>query len=454
MNLLLALSAPAAALPTYYSDPQPLVFFDEVPVFDVLEVDTGLVPGGASPASVRFFVAPNGGVTTGLEATSYVAWPDPLLHNVRGVPGTGSFAIDGGIDLQAEVFVNLGWVFTGTIPLWVDSIPFSSERGFEPLFLDGDTVEVSGDATILPALEIPVPVVELVDLFLVVEAYPDVSAVLEPVGVLSTTEDGGVYEQLDEDTSLRLPLPEDPAELTLESSYVADVQSMLDIVLEARIELDTFLGPFEVFTFPIPVTLVDTTERRVSEPVDYAHPLPAISELPEVLDFGTVELGQSVALPIAVDNVGLRPLGTEAELGPGEFELRPGSAVIEPGDGGVYTVTFTPTVVGPVASHVWVDSTDPAFPSVEVLLFAEAVEPQATGTTGTTPDGSTDGTTSPGQQDDPGVGGGSGGGDRPPAWTDSDEGEPISAGCACESGAGGGSWLALLLVGLLARRRR
>jgi MYXO-CTERM domain-containing protein len=439
VHLLLALATPALALPTYYSDPQPVVLSDDVPVFDVLTVDTGYLPGGVSPASVRFFVESSGGVSTDLEGVSYLAWPEAILHNIRGVPGTGYFSLDGGIDLQAEVFIDLGALFTGTIPLWVDSIPFADERRFEPLYLDGETVQVSGDATILPPLEFPLPVTDVVDVFLAVEAYPDVSATLTPLGVVTYHEDGTYHPQLSEDQSVLLPVPLDREALDLQSSFVSEVRSSMELVLEARVEVDTFIGPFTVFTFPIPITLVDSVDFRVSEPVPYSHMLPAISTLPESLDFGNIEVGQSVTLQLPVQNVGLRSLGTEAELGPGAFEVSPASAVIEPGEGGAYSVTFTPTEPGAVTSQVWIDSTDPGFPSVEVVLFASAYEPGTDDTSGPSDDDD-DGDTITGPED------------RVPEWVDDSE-PPAAGGCGCDSSTPTHSLWLLLGVGLLVRRR-
>ncbi|MFT4624964.1 MAG: hypothetical protein ACI8PZ_003630 [Myxococcota bacterium] len=459
MFVLAALHPTADATPTYFSDPQHLVFFDEVPVFDVLEVDTGYLPGGLSPASVRFFIAPWGGVTTEVEATSYLAWPDPLLHNVRGNEGTGHFVLDGGIDLQAEVFIDLGFLFSATIPLWTESIFFSDQRNFDPLLLDETTVRVSGDTEIFPSLEFPLPIIDGLDLFLVADLFPDVSAVLDPVGVLTYADDGSFTEQLDEDESMLLAVPADPAEIVLLSSYVADVTSTMDVVLEASIELQTFLGPFTVYTLPLPLTLVDTDERRISEPSEYAHPLPAISDIPEVLDFGVLSVGESSSLAIDVENIGLRALGTAATLDGGPFAVRPASALLQPGDAGAYTVTFTASAAGPVVSTLVLETSDPSFPWIEVTLLADVLEADTTTTTGTGtgtggpgtgPTGGTAGGDDPGTDPGPGIGDIS---DSLPRWVPDDE-EGVRFGrCGCATSApAGGVWL-VLLAGLVARRR-
>jgi MYXO-CTERM domain-containing protein len=443
--LALGLTGAAHAMPQYMSDPIPVSFLDELRVFDVLDVDTGYLPGGLSPASVRFFIAPEGGVTTEMDAISYMAWPAPLLHHIEGVPGTGTFSLDGGIGLNAEVLIDLGFLYTGTIPLWTENIDFADTRSFAPLLLDGSSIKVDGSATLFPALEFPVPVVDGLDLFLVVELYPDVSATLTPTGILTYTEEGGFFEQLDESTASVLPIPDDPGLAVLQSSFVADISSVMQVVLEARIELQTFLGPITVYTFPVEVPLVSDTVSRIFDPVIYEHPLPAISEVPEVLDFGEVEVGELVELQIPVENIGLRGLGTEAVVEPSAFSVRPASALIEPGEGGAFTVTFAPSSEGEVEARLVVLSNDPGYPELEVLLRGNALDTDAT----TDPD---DGTGTDPTDDDPT--GGSGNTDpKPPNVKEPFEQAYTGCGCATGPGSAPTSAVLLLLVGLVRRRR-
>jgi len=437
-------SALAADPFEYESDPQTLNFFDEVRVFDVLAIDTGYWPGGI--ASVRFFVAPTGGVSTELEATSHMHWPDPLSHMITGVPGTGYLTLDGTIDLQAELYIDLGFLYRGTIPLWTESISFFDESAFAPLLLDGSNVNVDGDSAILPELRIPIT--ELVAGTTVVavgSVYPSVGATMTPVKVHTETDDGTMFEQTAEPQTNVLPLPLDPTEAALRSAYTADIDSHMDMVLEVSVELDTFLGPISTFEFPLPLTLVSDSQRRTFEPINYTHPLPAVGEVPLILDFGVVAEGDSVTMDLPVDNFGTRIMGTEISVVDGSyFGVEPASALVDAGDTQTFTVTFQAHGDDTLETTLLLETTDPGYPLIEVQLIGQSEAPVE------------DDTDIPETDDD----------NPDDIVDDVDEREPdgmksqraevkAEGGCSCATQTAPSlSWLGLLLVALGYRRRR
>ena len=76
------------------SEPVPLAFADDNPVFVTFAYDTGYLPSQSDPISVRFSITPTGGVSTSFDAVSQLTWPPVLTHEVVGTPGTGTLEVD------------------------------------------------------------------------------------------------------------------------------------------------------------------------------------------------------------------------------------------------------------------------------------------------------------------------------------------------------------------------
>ena len=68
----------------YESEQVPLVFYDEVDVFEDVETTTGWLPAG-SPVATQFFIRSNGAAITQMDATSELTWPEALTHRITGL---------------------------------------------------------------------------------------------------------------------------------------------------------------------------------------------------------------------------------------------------------------------------------------------------------------------------------------------------------------------------------
>ncbi len=99
------------------------------------------------------------------------------------------------------------------------------------------------------------------------------------------------------------------------------------------------------------------------------------------INFGTQVLGSVTAANVTVNNDGvnrlaLRTVGTDNPL----FVVTAQPDTIAPGLGDVITLEFRPTIVGLFSSRALISSSDPANPTVEVVLVGGAVDTSASGT--------------------------------------------------------------------------
>ncbi len=75
------------------------------------------------------------------------------------------------------------------------------------------------------------------------------------------------------------------------------------------------------------------------------------------IDFGDVRVGQTVELPIVIDNPGAAPLATQSSASPAsEFRVATTEQCVPPGGVGRIPVTFTPPRIGSFRSEILLDS--------------------------------------------------------------------------------------------------
>lgn len=156
---------------------------------------------------------------------------------------------------------------------------------------------------------------------------------------------------------------------TIESDGCAGVQGC-DVDLDVTVS-GTDLSPTVVRCAPTSVGLKgaslvatsDANNNPVSVALSCTGTGPDISIKPSTLDFGTVRLGQTVTLPITIDNNGNTTL-TYSFLFTGVSDYNAGGActsscTLGPGMTSIQNLTFDPTVIGARNASLMVMSDDP-----------------------------------------------------------------------------------------------
>jgi hypothetical protein len=102
---------------------------------------------------------------------------------------------------------------------------------------------------------------------------------------------------------------------------------------------------------------------------------PQVAVSPVRMDFGDVLIGQTREMPITFANTGTSLLTIRAfDAGLPVFTLRPSFGFeLEPGQTRILTMSFTPTVAGPINATLRVATDDPVDPVLNVPLIANAL---------------------------------------------------------------------------------
>jgi hypothetical protein len=412
--------AVAFAVDLEWSSPaQPAPVHDETDVFTAPIVDTGWWPSSNDPIAVRFHITPVGRVMTDIDADSELSWPDPLYQRLVAVPNTGSLLIDAEIDVEAEVQIDIFGLFTGVIDLWSRHYNMGDEVIFDGLLLDGaptQEVVASVPGVGQTAVDFSLQVFPGLDLVAAIDVYPEVEVELYDAQVDSLIGPTAVLQHI-ENQWMPVPLPTSPpASLESTTTWSATMDALLNVVIEPQIELDTFLGSFQLFSLPLDVTVVDVSNRREADTVTTWHPLPLIEPAASVYDFGGVDVGQERSLDVVLNNVGdLLLEGTAHIEGDSAFEVFPENLLALGQDFDGLSITFTPDAAAAHTAELVLVSNDPSQLEVRIPLLGMGLLDEPV----TTP---TDPTTTP--TTDPGGNGLQGG---------SDEDSKAKGGCGCAS---------------------
>lgn len=414
----------------YVSEPQEVVLADTWEVFQAIAFDTGQLPSPGDPITVRFHITPTGGVVGELEAESELAWPGDqggVAQRLVGVPGSGWLGVDANIEIAAEVGIDIFGLWSGTIDLWQEELTLFAETTFDPLALGAVPVgvELSG-AGLFDPFEVGYSVFPGLDVNLQVDVYPAMDATLSGVKVSCASAEG-TGDQLADDTWAQLPAPVGGSDRwDAEVTYTAAQTAGLAVVVEPSINLDTFLGGFQLLAFPIDVPLVSAAVDRVWPSVGVSHPLPVLGPLPASLDAGEMLVGGLVNVPLAVSNVGALPLeGTATIVGSDDFTVFPSEIFIAPGGTDGLMVSFAPVLVGERAVELEIASSDPAVPVIRIPIRGVGLALEE--------DGPVDG---------------------PPDDYGHVNGEELDRGCGCDTTPTTGTWWWLAGVVALVLRRR
>ena len=448
-----------AAEPLLASEPQPAPVHDEARVFDQVQFDTGWWPNKGDVVSVRFHITPTGGISTDIDADSQLQWPYTAMeHRLRAMPQGGLFRADAAIEVAAELKVDIFGLYSGVVDLWTEEVSFDENVRFESLLLAGAPyrevdLEVR-DRGVVP-VDYTFGIIPGLNVVSSIRMYPELEATMR--GLQVTTDLG--HTQIDQTTELdwnpyaipATPLPEQAAAITWEG----ELTSLLNLVIEPVVELDTILGDFELVSIPLDVTIVDQFQRRQAETMEVVHPLPALDETLDAYAFGEVEVGQERSLELPLANLGAMLLEGELFIdgGDGQLTVYPDTLVARPEDEDGVVVTFSPTDEGLVEADLVIWTNAPHAPEVRIPLTGMGwVEPDPTLPTGSTTDPTTDTT------DPTGTGSTSSTTDETLDAAGSINGEDVkSGGCGCQASAGipaGAGALLLVLLPLLRRQRR
>ncbi len=382
--LLTVLSAPASA---YESVEQDFTFEMRGPDRDVFEsIEWSLSVPEDLPVGLMFSIDSRGGADAGIEAASQVSWPDVLTHDLHGFTEGGFFELECDIPVSIDIFVDFDGLFTGTFPLWSDGLYMRDEVVFDGLLLPGGTpesVHVESQGIGIDTVELAIPVITGLQINFLMDIFPQAEATLRGVQIENTTGDqtggfdGSIKSTEDELTMLAVP-DEDPGILVMESTWRGRLEAGLDVIFQPSVEGCVFGACAEVFSIDVPFPLVDFDEPIDFEPVDYEHPLPAISVGLANHDFGDVEVGDDDNLPVAIENIGQLPLEGNAfiEGSSGGISVFPEYFFANTGQIDGVMVTFEPGVDASESAILVLQSNDPVRPRIEIPLLGKGFVPE------------------------------------------------------------------------------
>lgn len=354
--------------------------------FDSVMLDSGWVPAG-SPLQVRVALFAGGETEIDLAGTSFTWWPAPLSESVPGLPGTGLFSVDYGIEFVARVRfdvtvagVHYSWegdIPTGSIPR---DLRLAAMAGFDSMLLPPQTPRPVMIADTTERIE----VVGL-DLGGMI-GIPGVSGgfALEVEGALDAT-----YQ------TVRIEIGDAVTPITTEgASTVAgpdagetDFGASKDVVIQpiGQLDYDGAINLYPVFYVEvpgrrfdlglpsIPVPVVDLGREVVFDPATVHVPLPDADITPRELDFGRVEVGARRALTVELGNDGETPLRVVPRTPRLPFSVLIDEVTIPPGDSRTMEVRFEPERAEALEAMLFLETDDPDEPLVVIRLSGEGI---------------------------------------------------------------------------------
>ncbi len=347
-------------------------------------------------------------------------------------------------DVEAELQIDIWGLYTGVIDLFSQGFDMRGQADFDGLLLDGSptrSVPIDVDGAAVTALEYSFQIFPGLDVVALVDVQPEVELELHD-GELTSDVGGTLVSSSVADRWNPVPLgTELPATMETLITWSAQVDGALNAVFTPTVELDTFIGNFQLLALPLDVTVVDVSSVEDADPAVAMHPLPGMEPLTGALDFGEVLMGQERTLHLPVANLGDLILEGDVFVdGDGSFAVYPDTLVARSQESDGLSITFTPSARVAQQAELVIVSNDPLQPEVRVPLmgsgYEPVVEPDPTDTY-TPPDTETDGTTT---------------GDDGPRVSGEDA---KAGGCGCSgSGPSALPFGVLLLGGLGLRRRR
>ncbi len=423
MSLTLLLLASRSAF-AFDSEPQPVDLADTAQVFTNANYSTGYLPSG-SPLAVQFEVEATGGADVSMQGTALMSWPEALLLQFVGDPGSGIFLLDASLDAVTSIQVDLSdWGYSGTFEIDRRSLGFEGTSFFDPFVLDGSAE---------PRVEIQDPGNEtnLITYTYSIFVGLDLTFSADMSTLVTVGFSGDQFQANDAiittENAVSAASYEPVGDYLVDTTYSATWDADLDLVLSPSIEAcASVFGCFTVVEFDIPITLLTDSFAQDFPTVQESFPLPLIDVGVEQADMGDVLVDALANLEVPIGNGGSLDVYGQATIeGSGDFSVYPETFDALPGTEDGVVVTFAPTVEGPQTAELVLTSNDPGTPEVRIPLTANGTVPAEDTAT-----------------------------DR--GWDTGDTTVKATSSCGCASAPDGGAGfaLALLAVGAVRISRR
>ncbi len=336
------------------------------------------LPTGITDVTIQFTADVVDTIELDLTGTSNTSWPDAITQQWAGTTGGGETKLTTEVSAGIVLDVALWGGFQYTI--WDDSMTWVGEETFDSFLLPGGapaTIRTAVDATDLLALDTDFEFTvagETIE----VDLYGDVAPTshVDLTGLRITT-DGNAVETHDGSTLLDAPTS-NTGSMSLQSIWEGQSDAEIGLVLTPSITVSVIAGSFSgaSFQFDYPYTFDIGTDSRVlqTKATAYEHDLPAVDVMASI-DFGNVEVGDSVSQDLDIRNLGAIVLtGTSAASGDASFGFDADAVDVTTGTPQTMTVSFSPEGLGDLTGTVTLTTNDPANPEVTVALTGTGVE--------------------------------------------------------------------------------
>lgn len=368
MILLLALSGPSAW--AFDSDTQPVDLADTVTLFSNAEYSTGFVPSG-SPLQVQFAIEAMGGADVSMQGEADLSWPDALLLQFTGDPGTGLLLLDASLDAVTTVAVDLSdWGYYGEFEIDRRTLGFEGTQFFDPFVL-ADRVEI-----VDPGLGTNL-ITYTYDIFVGVSLTfsADLGTEVRVGFAGEQFAANGVVVSAEDAVS---PLTYEPvADYAVDTTYTGDWDAALDVVITPSIEAcASVFGCVTVAEFEIPFSILQDSFLQDFPAIEPTFPLPLLRVGIDQADMGEVEVGQIANLQVPIGNDGSLSVYGDAHIeGSTDFSVYPTTFDALPGTEDGLVVTYAPTLEGDATAELVLASNDPGEPDLRIPLTATGVLP-------------------------------------------------------------------------------
>jgi len=358
-------------------------------LFDAIDLDSGWVPAG-SPIQLHLGLHLAGMTDIGMAGTVVTSWPTPLTVGIEGSPMTGTLAVDYGYELIAQMRFSLDvagvhYAWTGDIPLPASiprTISLMGTTVFDPFVLPTSSPRpVTATTT---TARVPIFSYDALGGFISVPGVGGGIAVdLQGAMTAAYKSDRIVVATTDpiteEGATTRL-LPVEAAGFGPSVDVTAHPEGTLDYSGAILIYPNLYLSiagrrfDYDLATIPLPISGASSPVVFEDETVHV--PLPDVTGIPTMLDFGMVDVGMTHEELLDVTNGGeadlvvhVRPLSGAA------FVAGADTLTVPPRSTERLALDFTPLESGPAAATLFLDTNDPDHPLLVVALRGDGIAP-------------------------------------------------------------------------------
>jgi MYXO-CTERM domain-containing protein len=362
--------------------------------------DTGWVPSG-SPLQVHLIAEIYASTHVDLGGQLVTSWPDALMLETPGTPGTGSLGIHYGVDVEADAKVTIS-IF-GASYSWTGPIPYlpqfdyqvDASSPFDPWAFDG----VSVDGSTMQATLAQISASDFIGISIPgldggfeLDTKTDLKATYRTDQIVvaytdgTIVEDGPIYSETGKTRS--------HGDAPLGGFIEYDVHPEGSIVYDGTQHLIpafyiSTIGPdFSIPIADIPIPFSIHQSGWVFDPVRVHVPLPDIAieghgvhvqsgETPVPVHLGKIAVGEESSKQLRVTDKGEAALSAMLSTTDPAFVLSDGVATISPGDDFDFLVTFHPTEAGEFSAEIQIASNDPDDPLTIIEVDGIATDDDA-----------------------------------------------------------------------------